>query len=173
MYNLSELLIFILPLLIVSGVFLFLLVLFFKREKVLAINRAKEQSREATLNVRLQAFERMLLFLERIKPQNIVLRSNDPGMTAVEFHRYLLTTIREEYEHNLVQQLYISEEAWNHVVSAKAWVTKLINEAAGKIQKNNTSNDLAVSIIRLEMDAGENKINEALSFLKKEARELF
>ncbi|MBR2888122.1 MAG: hypothetical protein IKB95_07830, partial [Bacteroidales bacterium] len=69
--------------------------------------------------LRLAAFERIILFLERIHPSNLLIRVQDPGMSAKDFQRALLTTIRAEYEHNMSQQIYISDESWEAVKTAK------------------------------------------------------
>ena len=74
---------------------------------------------ETVLPNRLQAYERMTLFLERMSPQNLLMRLNVGGMPAREFHQLLLTEIRNEYNHNASQQIYIGEEVWNMIKNSK------------------------------------------------------
>ena len=69
--------------------------------------------------LRLQAYERMALFLERIEPNQLVLRIHNPGLSVPEEQNLLLTAIRSEFEHNLSQQIYISNEVWNQIYLAK------------------------------------------------------
>ena len=137
-----------------------------------------EQKRQADhsaslLKIRLQAYERLVLFLERISPQHLVVRNNELHIPAMEMQHNMVNNIREEYEHNLVQQIYVSEKAWSGVVQARIWVLKLINEAAGSLPEGTAANDLAIAIVAAEMKAKENYLAEALSFLTNEVRELF
>jgi hypothetical protein len=70
------------------------------------------QNSRTVVPIRLQAYERIVLFLERTSLESLVVRTNTPGMTAAELHSALLTTIRSEFEHNLSQQIYMSQQAW-------------------------------------------------------------
>ena len=87
----------------------------------------RTRSIETILPNRLQAYERMCLFLERISPPNLLLRLNNPGYSARDFHKLLLDEIRNEYNHNVSQQIYMSEEVWSMVKNAKEDLTILIN----------------------------------------------
>src|SRR4028119_1270098 len=78
----------------------------------------KIKNTELTLPLRLQAYERMCLFLERISPHNLVVRLNEPAYNAIQFHQKLLLEIREEYNHNLSQQVYMSDQSWTYVKNA-------------------------------------------------------
>ncbi len=69
--------------------------------------------------LRLQAYERMALFLERITPESLLMRVNQPGLTSQQLQSQLLTIIRAEFEHNLSQQIYITAQAWEVVKNAK------------------------------------------------------
>ena len=77
--------------------------------------------------IRLQAYERMVLFMERINPESLILRTHQDGLNAKEFHVRLIKSIREEYEHNITQQMYVSVGAWNMVTNAKNNIVKLCN----------------------------------------------
>src|SRR5690349_2923277 len=90
----------------------------------------RSKSIETVLPVRLQAYERMTLFLERTSPQNLLVRINQPGLAAREFHKLLLDEIRNEYNHNVSQQIYIGEETWSLIKNAKEDLILEINEAA-------------------------------------------
>lgn len=93
------------------------------------------KSIETILPVRMQAYERITLFLERISPQNLLVRLNNPAYTAKDFHKILLDEIRNEYNHNVSQQVYMSEEVWNYVRNAKEDLIIQINEAAGSLKE--------------------------------------
>jgi hypothetical protein len=128
---------------------------------------------ETVLPNRLQAYERMVLFLERMSPQNLLVRLNVNGMPAREFHQLLLTEIRNEYNHNVSQQVYISENAWNLIKNAKEDLIVSINEAAGEMLPEATSLDLSKRIFEKSINKQVDPLNHALSELKKEVQQIF
>ena len=128
---------------------------------------------ETMLPNRLQAYDGMTLFLERISPPNLLLRLNNPGYSAREFHKLLLDEIRNEYNHNVAQQIYMSEEVWNMIRNAKEDLTILINEASSQMEAESTSLDLSRKIFELSLEKKVEPINHALSELKKEIQQVF
>jgi len=128
---------------------------------------------ETILPNRLQAYERLCLFLERITPNNMLLRLNVPGIPAREFHRMLLDEIRNEYNHNVSQQVYMSEAVWNMIKNAKEDLVIQINEASQSMNSESTSLDLAKKIFELSMDKKVDPMGHALSELKKEIQQTF
>lgn len=128
---------------------------------------------ETTLPVRLQAYERMCLFLERIAPNNIIPRLNQPGISARELQAMLLNDIREEYNHNLSQQIYMSDKAWNNVKLAMETNISLINEATSGLSNDATAMDLARAIYDKAYQDENNSIESALYVVKEEIRKLF
>ena len=107
-------------------------------KKEVQINKREvyKESIKHYMPLKLSAYERAILFLERISPENLILRNNPSTMNAMDLHRLLLIDIREEYEHNLAQQLYMSVEAWDHLVKAKEEVISFINLIASEKQIN-------------------------------------
>ena len=77
--------------------------------------------------IRLQAYERIVLFLERISIESLLLRVSNPDMTVGELQTALLSAIRNEFEHNLSQQIYMSPQAWEVVKNARSNTIKIIN----------------------------------------------
>ncbi len=133
----------------------------------------RTRSIETILPNRLQAYERMCLFLERISPPNMLLRLNNPGYSAREFHKLLLDEIRNEYNHNVSQQIYMSEEVWSMIKNAKEDLTILINEASGSMESESTSIDLSRKIFELTLEKRVEPIGHALSELRKEIQQTF
>ncbi|RAV99416.1 DUF7935 family protein [Pseudochryseolinea flava] len=131
------------------------------------------RSIETILPSRLQAYERITLFLERISPQNLLVRLNTPGIAAREFHQLLLTEIRNEYNHNVSQQVYMSEHVWNIVKNAKEDLIVSINDAAGEMKPEATSLDLSKKIFEKSVNKSVDPIAHALSELKKEIQQTF
>ncbi len=144
-------------------------------QKEIELKKLEIRSRaiETILPNRLQAYERMCLFLERMSPPNLLLRLNNQGYSAREFHKLLLDEIRNEYNHNVSQQIYMSEDVWNMVKNAKEDLTILINEASSAMGPDSTSLDLARKIFEITLEKKVEPIGHALSELKKEIQQTF
>ena len=146
---------------------------FIQREIDLKKLEVRSRSIETILPARLQAYERMALFLERISPQNLLIRLNNSGYSARDFQKVLLDEIRNEYNHNVSQQVYMSEQVWNQVKNAKEDLVILINEASSRVTMESTSLDLSKKIFEMAMDKKVDPIGHALSELKKEIQQIF
>jgi hypothetical protein len=133
----------------------------------------RSRSIEVVLPVRLQAYERMTLFLERTSPQNLLVRMNQPGLTAREFHKLLLEEIRNEYNHNVSQQVYIGEDVWSLIKNAKEDLILEINEAAQSVPADSPSIELAKKIFEVALNKNVDPVGHALSELKKEIQRTF
>lgn len=146
---------------------------FISKEIELKRLEVRGKSIETILPVRMQAYERITLFLERISPQNLLVRLNNPAYSAKDFHKILLDEIRNEYNHNVSQQVYMSEEVWNYVRNAKEDLIIQINEAAGSLKEDATSIELARQIFQAGLDKKVEPLAHALSELKKEIQQIF
>ncbi len=146
---------------------------FINKEIELKKLEIRGRSIETVLPNRLQAYERMCLFLERMSPPNLLLRVNNPVFTAKELHKVLLDEIRNEYNHNVSQQIYMSEEVWNMVRNAKEDLTILINEASQAMAPEATGLDLSRKIFEMTMEKNVEPIGHALTELKKEIQQTF
>lgn len=146
---------------------------FIQREIDLKKLEVRTRSIETILPSRLQAYERMALFLERISPQNLLIRLNNPSYSARDFQRILLDEIRNEYNHNVSQQVYMGEQVWNQIKNAKEDLIIMINEASSQMNAESMSIDLAKKIFEMVMDRKVDLINHSLTELKKEIQQLF
>ncbi len=133
----------------------------------------RTRSIEIILPARLQAYERMTLFLERIAPQNLLIRLNNPGFSARDFQKVLLDEIRNEYNHNASQQVYMGEDVWNQIRNAKEDLVILINEAASHMPAEANSIDLSKKIFEMVMEKKVDLILLALTELRKEIQQTF
>lgn len=122
--------------------------------------------------IRLQAYERVILFLERINPSGMVMRLSKTG-SAANFQAELLKTIRSEFEHNLSQQVYMSQKSWDAVVKAKEETIKLINIASGKVSAEATAMDLAQSVVGVASQLTELPTKPSIELIKKEIAKEF
>lgn len=146
---------------------------FISREIELKKLEVRSRAIETVLPARLQAYERMTLFLDRIEPQNLLIRLTNPGLSARDFQKILLDEIRNEYNHNASQQVYMSEEVWSLIRNAKEELIILINEASMRVAGEASSIDLSKKIFEMSMDKKVDLINHALSEVKKEISQLF
>jgi|DewCreStandDraft_4_1066084.scaffolds.fasta_scaffold78544_2 hypothetical protein len=174
MSTLLEILKYILPSMVVMGTSYFLIKQFLEndnRKKLIELKlNNQSQSQKFIIPVRLQAYERIILFLERITPENLIIRVSQPGMDVLALHTTLIKTIRDEYEHNLSQQLYLSPKSWQLVKNVKDELVKLINEAASQSDSNAESTELAKNIFILTSQLPIDKVIESL---KNEIQEYF
>ncbi len=133
----------------------------------------KAEQMKAVLKSKLQAYERMTLFLERINPPNLIPRVLTPGQTGASLLALLQHTIREEFEHNLSQQIYISDHAWELTKAAKENILQLINQEGSKANEKANAADLAQMILISGFEKESDPVEKALASLKKDVRELF
>lgn len=128
---------------------------------------------EVAFPIRLQAYERMCLFLERITPNNLLIRTNGVATQAIEFQQILLHEVREEFNHNLSQQVYMSHDAWEHVRSAQQEVVTLINQAAAEVSPDAAPIELSKKIFEKIVQENRNPTALALKFVKGEIQREF
>lgn len=132
-------------------------------------------SKEIIIPIRLQAYERIILFLERISPGSLIMRIHQSGMSAYQLQTALLNNIREEFEHNLSQQLYISSNSWSLVKNAKEEIVKLINTASARLNDMQAANgdELSSKIFEIALQMENINTTIAIENIKKEIRHLF
>lgn len=134
----------------------------------------KKTAQAAITPLKIQAYERLVIFLERIHPNMLVVRVNKHGINCHQLHQELIKAIKSEYEHNLSQQIYVSSSAWELVKTAKEEIIKLINISSTKVPHDNSSNDLAMMVLNITANVDKKMPNEiALEFLKKEVAQVF
>jgi hypothetical protein len=129
---------------------------------------AQQDLRKHYLPMQVDAYQRLVLFLERISPNNMVMRLNNPGLPAGAFQAKLLESIREEYEHNLAQQIFVSTDAWRMTANSKEEVSKIVNMAATKLAPTAMATDLARGIFEITAQLETQPTEKAILFLKNE-----
>lgn len=148
---------------------------YFDNEQKERLLQMKLDERRETLKVvtplRLQAYERMALFLERISPNSLVLRCYQPGMDLRLLQGVMTKTIRDEWEHNLSQQVYVSAECWAAIREAKDEMVNLVNSAAVTLSDCSDPTRLAASIFASA--AEHSPVERALERLHDELHQLF
>lgn len=161
---------------IVLPALLVLLTAYFMMNKLLR-NEEKRRNFELRKNnaititpIRLRAYERMILVLERTTPSTLIVNIAKPHMTNLELHTQLLASVRQEFAHNLSQQIYVSDEVWNSFRSAQESLLRLINTCAAKCNPNKTASELAELIIHVYRSSEQTPSEIAMAKLKEEVR---
>jgi hypothetical protein len=126
------------------------------------------QNSRTVTPIKLQAYERVVLFLERISLESLLVRVSTSDMTASQLHTTLLNTIRNEFEHNLSQQIYMSQQAWEVVRNARSNMTKIINSEAEKMPTNSTAMDLSKRLLEKIMELDKEPTRVAIDYIKGE-----
>ncbi|HCY82469.1 MAG TPA: hypothetical protein DHV22_13155 [Xanthomarina gelatinilytica] len=121
--------------------------------------------------LRLQAYERMALFLERITPSKLLIRMSPTSSNKEDYENLLIAAIEQEFDHNLSQQIYISDDCWNIITAAKNATIQLIRKAS-LLEKTNTANKLR-EVILIEMMEKRVPSDAALSFIKQEVSDMW
>ncbi len=174
MNGLIEVLKIILPAIAVFAAAFFVVLRFLDNDQKRREHELRKSSLSALTPLKLAAYERIVIFLERIHPDTLVVRVNKHGMNAQQLHMELIKTIKSEYEHNLSQQIYVSHNSWELVKTAKEEIIKLINISATKVPQDNSSTDLAMMILNITANLDKKLPNDvALDYVKKEVSQIF
>jgi len=128
----------------------------------------RAQTNETLLPIKFQAYERLTMFMERIHPHQLILRNSKPGLNSMQFQAILIKSIRDEFEHNLSQQLYVSEKSWTKVLNAKEECIKQINYASSKLNSDSNATELGSLIIQLYSQLSPSPIQDAIKQLKSD-----
>ncbi len=118
--------------------------------------------------LKLQAYERMILFLERISPQNLISSFNDGTNTAKGLKHLMEASIYQEYNHNLSQQIYISNQAWKIIQVVKEEVVQLLHVSMNELDENATGIDFPKKIIDKMISQNNIPTVKAIDFIKAE-----
>ena len=162
-----------LPAIIVACTAYFTLKIAFEKDLKRQVLELKSAGKKVINPIRLQAYERIALFLERARPESLLLRVPSTNLTAIEYRTLLLANIRSEFEHNLSQQVYISGALWQATKNAKEEMFEIINLAAGKLNIEATGADLATRVLELYVTIQPSPVDKALDLLRKEVTELY
>ena len=129
-----------------------LLAAYFIVQKFLVNEHLRKQTalfhdtQKTTLPLRMQAYERLAIFVERIAPVALANRVYNPDMNVAVLRHFLTQTIHAEYEHNLSQQIYVSRQVWQTVQQAKDQELGMINQIAAQMDGEAPARDLIARI---------------------------
>jgi len=131
----------------------------------------RRETNKQALPLRLQAFERLTLFLERITLNKLLIRVKPTGKDPEKYSHKLIGIVEQEFEHNLAQQIYVSETAWKAVVTSKNLIVKIIRTTAAK-EEIETAEQLRENILT-NLGKNDGPTSAAISYLKIEVKKIF
>lgn len=141
-----------------------------RNENEFLIFELKKQNNNQKFSATMRAYERIVLFLERTQPNSILMRQNLTKMNCLQLQTTLLKQIREEFEHNVAQQLYVSREAWALVCNAKESLIKLINLSAAQFESSDAAIKMAEFIIKAYSELKNPPSEVAIDFIREEIK---
>lgn len=130
------------------------------------------EKQRGSIPLKLQAYERLVLFLERISPNSLLVRVHRGGMSAQQLQADLVATIRAEFEHNLSQQIYVSEQSWEEVKAAKEELIRIVNNAFSGVGAAATGIQMSSKIFEQVLGMETVPTQKAIDFLKSEAKKI-
>ncbi|XZF14269.1 hypothetical protein ACTHGU_21015 [Chitinophagaceae bacterium MMS25-I14] len=132
-----------------------------------------QDTQDITIKLRLQAYERLVLFIERIHPRQLVPRVYESGMTVSTLQQLLVFNVNTEFEHNLSQQIYVSRQVWETVKSVKEQELNMINQIARQLPADAPAKDLHMRIVDYVMTVeGDLPTDIALQTINEEAKKV-
>ncbi len=145
------------------------LALYFAKQK-----QTTEPKRDAqTVGLQLGAYERLVLLCERVSIPNLVSRTNDPQMSAREMQAVLVNTIRQEFEYNASQQIYVSAVAWNAVQNLRDQNLLIINQISNVLPPDASASDLNKQLLEVILVQKEKALHSiVLEALNAEAKRI-
>ena len=145
---------------------------FYKSEAEKRLWELKRLSQKEISPIRMRAYERLTLLLERTTPEHMLIELNLSEMTPLQVQAHLMRTIRQEYDHNLSQQIYISNEVWDLIDNAKQQTIAFVNSIAQQMPPESNALDYAKTLITAYRSNGDTPNDIALQALKNEAKTL-
>lgn len=150
----------------------------FRNEEKKRQYELKRESQKTISPIRMRAYERLTLLLERTKPEHMLmeLRQKEPAAltewTIGQLQQYLLQTIRAEFDHNQSQQVYVSDEVWDLIINARDQTAAFVISMAAQLPKNATTQTYATTLMTAFNSNGVTPTDKALEELKNEAKDL-
>jgi len=143
-----------------------------KNEKIQLLEFKKSIANQ-TLPLRLQAYERLILFMERINPENMLVRLNPGNYTAAELHSIIISEIRNEYQHNITQQIYVTSRAWGVTKRVKEDTLNIVGNAIKSLPEGASGLDLGKTILIQLSQLENNPYELGGELIRKDLEDLF
>jgi hypothetical protein len=128
----------------------------------------RKEQQSQTLPLKLQAYERLSLFCERISFESLIMRLRSGNMNVDQLRYAMLVSVQKEYEHNLSQQVYVSEQLWEIIRIAKDEVLGIINSVANEMDGKAPAEELSNRLLDVFEEKGKLALNKAGLAIRKE-----
>lgn len=165
-----EILKFVLPAIIVIIACQMIVSKFLKNENKRRQFEVYKQGMNMSFPLRIQAYERLSLFLERMHPRGLMTRCYIPGMTVRDFQTALTQTIQQEFDHNVSQQIFINLKLWGTIKGVKEQTQMMVNEMSGKLNPDASAKELHRMMMEYIMTVESLPIEAAIQILHEEAK---
>jgi len=165
-----EVLLYAVPSIITGGVAYYLFDSYFKDQQNTRRWLLQRENQKHSLPLRLQAYERLALLLERISPAKLLVRVAPTSDDKTDYQNLLIQHIEQEYEHNITQQVYVTDELWTMLLTAKNTIIQNIRKTT--LDSSITNADQLREKILSNLLDGQSASSLALSFLKSEVSEV-
>jgi hypothetical protein len=146
---------------------------YFDRSEQIQMLEFKKSLANQTLPLRLQAYERIVLLIERINPENLLIRLSATEYTAAQLQSIIITEVRSEYQHNITQQIYVTSRAWGIAKRVKDDTLSLVSGAMKTLPENATGLDLSRTILITLSQIENNPYEIGAELIRKDLEDLF
>jgi hypothetical protein len=146
---------------------------YFDRSEKIQLLEFKKAVSNQTLPLRLQAYERCVLFIERVNPANMFIRLNAPGYSAAELHSIIIAEVRSEFQHNITQQIYVSSRTWGVVNRVKEDTIAIITNALRTLPETATGLDLGRTVLAVLSQQDNDLYEMAAEVIRQDLENLF
>ena len=142
----------------------------YRKVATLESMKLRSDNANSTMPLRLQAYERLLLFCERISIPNLIFRLKTNAMTSIELRNAMIISVQKENEHNMAQQLYTSQKLWDILSLAKNDVISMISQEAATVGPQENANQLSSQLLNKLQAGGRSPIDVSINAIKEEAK---
>jgi len=167
-----EILAYTIPSLIVLGCVWIIMHQMYRNEDQKRLWELKKLAQKEISPIRLRAYERLTILLERTQPEHLLMDLDFMNMSIPDLQQHLLRTVRLEFDHNLSQQVYVSDETWDKIILARDEMGAFVTTIAAQLPKESTTMDYAKILMTAYRNNGTTPHQVALEALKQEARSL-
>jgi len=143
------------------------------RLKSLEANKVEKSDKQGLLSLRLQAHERLIVFIERINPVNLLVRLHQQGISIGALQAVILNEINAEYQHNITQQLYVDSVSWDVIRKLKEDTIAMINSGVQGLPEDANGIELSKKVLQHMSGIAENPYDLTINLLKKDIHKLF
>ncbi|MEL6972755.1 MAG: hypothetical protein AAFZ63_15435 [Bacteroidota bacterium] len=162
-----------LPALVIGVTVYFVVREMMRRQIQMQHQHLQSQRQSGTMPLRMQAYERLSLFVERLSLPGLLMRTHNDEMSATTLRLTMLLNVQQEFEHNISQQVYVSDQLWRVIEATRDDLIEFITVVSEKVPKDAPSRQLRDALIGYQQQREQDPISIAQMAIRKEAASLF